>query len=137
MLDHFAGRERNWWITNLDRIHSNVLNEGGTLSRADLVAVFRQLETAGCGAFKAGRKGWPSRFEWAVGLVSVGRAAAGETDQVEEIPDDEKTEEDGATTVRHSFRLRAGLHIHFDLPADLNVAEASRLADFIKTLPLS
>jgi hypothetical protein len=137
VLDHFASRERNWRSTTVDRIHTNVLAEGADVSRADIIAVFRELEAAGCGSFKAGRKGWVSRFEWAVSFVSVGRAAAGETEQIEQIPEDERTEEDGAALVRHQFRLRADASVSFDLPANLSSAEASRLADFIKTLPIT
>jgi hypothetical protein len=39
------------------------------------------------------------------------------------------------TLLEHQFRLRRDVRVSFRLPADFNSAEASRLADFIKTLP--
>lgn len=137
VLDHFASRERNWQSTTVDRIHANVAAEGAEISRADIILVFRELEACGCGGFKAGRKGWPSRFEWAVSLVSVGQAAAGETEQIEQITDAESSEEEAANLVRHTFRLRMDTTVSFDLPVNLSTTEAARLADFIKTLPLT
>jgi len=44
--------------------------------------------------------------------------------------------ESGATrSIRHSFHLRLGMPVIFDLPADLTKAEAERLARFIRSLP--
>ena len=40
---------------------------------------FKQLEALEAGQFVTGRRGWPSRFVWSVGMVSVGKTAAGET----------------------------------------------------------
>ena len=137
VLDHLASRERNWSSTTVDRIQTNVGTNGGDVSRADIVGVFRELEASGCGTFKAGRKGWPSRFEWAVQMVSVGQAAAGETEKVEEITEEDQGEEDGANALRHSFRLRPDVTVTFELPANVTAGEAQRLADFLKTVPFS
>jgi len=137
VLDHLASRERNWSSTTVDRIQTNVLADGGNVSRADIVWVFRELEACGCGEFKAGRKGWSSRFEWAVQMVGVGQAAAGETEKVEEITEEDKGEEAGASSLKHSFRLRPDVTTTIELPADVTSSEAQRLADFIKTIPFS
>lgn len=135
VLDHFARRERNWSSTTVDRILANVLADGAQVSRADIIFVFKELETCGCGVFRTGRKGFLSRFEWTVGMVSVGQAAAGETDRVEAIGEEETGEEEGSM-FQHAFRLRRDFTAKFELPADLTPAEAIRLAEFIKTLPL-
>lgn len=137
VLDHLASRERNWSSTTVDRIQTNVVGDGGSVSRADVVSVFRVLEASGCGSFKAGRKGWPSRFEWAVQMVSACQAAAGETEVVDDLTAEDKGEEDGAIFLRHTFRLRPDVTVSFELPSDLSANEAQRVADFLKTVPFT
>lgn len=134
MMDHFASRERNRRTTTIDRLLSNLGNEGIALSRGDVIRVLQGLEKLGCGHFIAGRKGHPSRFEWSVGLVDVGRAAAGEAVEIEPVSLDE-SEEPADDLLEHHFRLRKDLDVPFRLPADLSTAEATRLAAFIQTLP--
>ena len=134
VLDHFASRERNWSSTTVDRIQANL--DDADISRADIIGVFKELEACGCGSFKSGRKGWLSRFEWDVQMVSVGQAAAGEAVQVEKVSEEEKAADEAATsTLKHVFRLRQDMPGSFDLPVNLTAAEANRLADFLKTLP--
>src|SRR5690349_10711461 len=41
----------------------------------------------------------------------------------------------GTMSIRHSFHLRLGMAVTFDLPGDLTKAEAERLARFIRSLP--
>lgn len=135
VLDHFASRERNWGTTSVDRMLTNIAADGKELARGDVIAVFRELEKCGCGAFVAGRKGWPSRFEWQVQMVSVGRAAAGETDQVEEVSEEDAGEEEAENLIKHPFRLRPDLTISLELPIDFTPKEATRVARFIETLP--
>ena len=136
VLDHFASRERNWGTTTIDRIHSNLVNEGQKVYRGDVIQVFRKLEDCGCGSFTVGRKGWKSRFEWDVQMVGVGRAAAGETVQVEEVSQEEKGEEnEGNSLFKHTFRLRSDQSVTVELPVDLTAQEAARMARFIETLP--
>ena len=133
VLDHFASRERNWGTTTVDRIHSNL---GGNVSRGDVIWVFRKLDSFGCGSFKVGRKGHQSRFEWDVKMVEVGQAAAGETEQVEEVSPEEAGEENrGNSLFKHTFRLRPDQSVTVELPADLTSQEAARMARFIETLP--
>jgi len=133
MLDHFASRERNRRTTTIERLLSNLNNDGAALSRGDVIKVLQWLEKLGCGQFIAGRKGHPSRFEWSVGLVDVGRAAAGEAVEIEAAPVNEPEPADDL--LEHHFRLRKDLDVPLRLPADLNGTEAARLAAFIQTLP--
>lgn len=135
VLDHFASRERNWGSTSVDRILTNLKNNGEDFSRGDLIAVFRELEECGCGKFMAGRKGHPSRFEWKVQMVTVGLAAAGENVEVDEVTDEEAGEEDTGNLIKHTYRLRKDVTINFELPTDLTPQEATRIARFIETLP--
>ena len=134
MLDHFASRERNRVTTTIDRLLSNLSEDGNGLSRGDVIKVLQRLEKLGCVQFVAGRKGHPSRFEWAVGLVDVGRAAAGEAVKIEPAPMN-GTDEPADDLLEHHFRLRKELDVPLRLPADLTAAEAARLAAFIQTLP--
>jgi hypothetical protein len=100
-----------------------------------VIRTFKALDEYGCGTFKAGRKGWPSRFEWTAQMVSVGQAASGETEQVEETVEAETEEEEPIAALKHVFRLRADVMVSFELPRDFTPTEADRLAAFVKTLP--
>jgi hypothetical protein len=135
VLDHFAGRKYAMRETSVDRVLTVMRNQGARISRGELIEVFRNLEAAGCGTFVLGRRGRPSRFRWQVDLVSVGRAAAGEGKQIEDISDDAVEEETGEQTLTHLFQLRPDQQVSLELPRDLTPREASRLADFIRTLP--
>lgn len=150
VFDHLASRERNWSETTVDRLAHNVWNAGSDASRAEIIAVLRKLEATGCGTFIVGRGGYPSRFQWHVGMVEVGRYAAGQPAVIEEVdpeaPTDEQEEESLTSTqngrrepaireITHAFQLRPDLLVSFKLPADLTTTEAARLADFLKTLP--
>jgi len=134
MLDHLASRERNRSATTVDRLLSSLIGDGNQLSRGDVVRVLQRLEELGCGRFISGRWGHPSRFQWSVGLVDVGRAAAGEAVNIEAAPANE-ADEPPDDLLEHHFRLRKDLDVPLKLPADLNPAEAARLAAFIQTLP--
>jgi hypothetical protein len=135
VLDHFASRERNWGVTPVGRIQA-ILQGGGTaVSRGDVIHVFKALEDAGCGAFKVGRKGWESRFEWTAQMVSVGQAASGESVKVEEVTQDEIIGEESELALRHSFQLRPDAVVTIELPRNLTTTEADRLARFVQSLP--
>ena len=54
------------------------------ISRQDAVHLARDLERAGCGDLILGRRGGRSRFRWAYSCISLGKTAAGETDEIEE-----------------------------------------------------
>jgi hypothetical protein len=135
VMDHFASRERNRRTTTVERLLSNLANDGTKLSRGDVIRVLQGLEKLGCGQFIAGRKGHPSRFEWSVGLVDVGRAAAGEVIEIQPAPVEELGDEPADDLLEHHFRLRKDLDVPLRLPADLSATEAARLAAFVQTLP--
>jgi hypothetical protein len=142
-LEYFAQRQKNSRVTTVDRLQGALEQGGHDVARSDIVEFFRGLDEAGCGSFVVGRKGKLSRFEWDVGLTEVGRSAKGESVEPEPIgsveADDEAEEEtDGGDGLReHRFWLRADLEIRMHLPRDLASAEASRLSEFIRTLPLT
>ena len=101
--------------------------------------MLKELERLGCGEFKAGRKGFESRFEWHVSSKSVGQVAAGEEAEIEEEVPSLNDEADEATDelIEHRYQLRPNLAIALSLPAHLSQGEAQRLATYIRTLPFS
>lgn len=94
LFDMNAERERDATTSSLD-----VISRKLEISRGETVALARELEAAGCGIFKVGRRGARSRFEWAYSCIGLGKAAAGEISQLEpaENPQDEEEESDAAS----------------------------------------
>ncbi|MBW3599256.1 MAG: winged helix-turn-helix domain-containing protein [Planctomycetes bacterium] len=134
-LDHAAGRQRNQSETTVDRALQILRNDGHHVTRQEIISVFQSLENCGCGRFVAGRRGWPSRFVWSTAMISVGRAATGEQEDVEEL-EEETTEAVGEHEwIAHSFHLRPDLTVEFELPVDLTAPEAARIARFVEALP--
>jgi len=105
------------------------------VTRADVVEVFRDLHKLGVGTFVIGRKGHLSRFQWTVSSVELGKAAAGENVNVQVSAKHEGTPRERSDVISHRFVLRPDFSVSFVLPSDLSTSEASRLSDFIKTLP--
>ncbi len=142
VLDEFASRQRNQQRTKLDQLLLRLSNAGKVASRTGVINVLRKLEEYGCGNFITGRKGHPSRFEWQYDLSSVGKAAAGGTQSIEEIqPIDDEEDNNGEATptpsnaIEHKYQLRSDWQVGIKLPSDLTAREAARLSEFIKTLP--
>lgn len=135
VLDHAAGRTRNWRKMSVERIVQILMHEGHAVSRRDIIEVFKRLEELGCGRFVAGRRGHRSRLEWSVGLVSVGRLASGEAEEIESIDEADAVEEGDVELIEHSYQLRPDLRVSLELPSDLSAGEADRLARHIQTLP--
>jgi len=137
ILDHFAGRERNQRTTKVDRVLEILQSSEEEISRGDVIDVFKAFEECGCGHFKAGRRGKKSRFEWTARMITVGQAAAGETDRIEALTAEDVDDEDegSETSLDHAYRLRPDFNVPLQLPKDLTTTEAERLARFILTLP--
>lgn len=139
-LDYVASRKNNSRQTTVDRAVYK-LNDGGTrLSRRDVINVMQELDKLGYGQFKTGRRGQPSRFEWGVNMISVGKASRGEEAVItplslDEIRATDESDDVPAGKIRHFYQLRSDTNIALELPADLTANEAGRLASFIKTLP--
>src|SRR5262249_59844800 len=105
-------------------------------SRRDLVRLLQSLARAGAGRFKIGRRGKPSRFEWAAPVNRIATSVMGEPAgsglAVSEARPTAAASAD--TQLVHSYHLRRGLILSILLPVDLTDREAGRLADFIRTL---
>lgn len=141
LLDYVATRKYNSMETTVNRLESVMARLGGDCSRRDIVSVLKELEELKCGEFIIGRRGQPSRFQWAVEMVSVGQAAKRERGEVEFLKEEEAKPEESdeselpANAIRHTFNLRPDYSVVLELPADFSAREASRLAEFVKTLP--
>jgi len=134
------------------------------LSRRDAIDLLRGLADAGCGEFKVGRKGHPSRLEWSVDVAELAATLdetpsadepsepsepspsddAGETPAVEPAPAQASfaleaqtapTSRRSATPlIEHVYVLRPGLRVRLPLPEDLSPREAAVLADWVRNL---
>jgi hypothetical protein len=78
LFDSLALRQNDARWTSIERI-CKLLG----VSRGDAVAIARRLEEAKCGEFIVGRRGQKSRFSWAYSCISLGKAAAGELNELE------------------------------------------------------
>ena len=138
MLDLFAGRERSWGKTNVSTILNKLKVAGYICSRGEVVHVFKELESVSAGKFKAGRKGHPSRFEWAVSQISVGQVAAEEGESFEIVEGEEAEPEEEEASISESgavHRLIVRLGVAIELPIDLTTTEAERLATLVRAIP--
>jgi hypothetical protein len=143
-FDWVAERQNDSAETSLDRMVQKL-----DLSRGDAVALAKQLEGAECCRFIVGRKGARSRLKWFYSLRSLGMAARGSADALEDVdPDiaaevvdqtaaaaDETSEQVVRDGVDHQYKLRLDTTVTFKLPGDLTKREAERLATFIQSLP--
>jgi hypothetical protein len=139
MLDHFAERQKNASETTVESMIATLERQGLPVSRATVVEIFRDLDAAGAGRFLVGRKQHPSRFVWSEESCSVGRRArnGGASDAGESAPAPAVVNrvKPPPGFVDHPFLLRPGVQISVSLPPDLTQTEATRIAEFIKTLP--
>ena len=138
ICDHFAFRTQNQKETKLSRLQVLLRREGQSINRAKIIAALKKLENAQCGRYIKGVKGWPSRFEWTVSSQLAGSSAADDLvseDEYEEMFDE--TNQEAVEARDHSYQLRTDLVVPLDLPIDLTIHEAKRLAQFILSLPLA
>jgi hypothetical protein len=134
VMDHLAQRGKNPknGYTSVEGA-LQVLNEvDGTATPADARAVLEELAELGCGTFRVGRRGWPTRIDWSVDAISAGKAAKGDVSTVEASAAEGGLRQ-GLTEV--DFPLRDDLVLTFALPKDLTDKEAERLATFLRSLP--
>lgn len=135
-LDHAAQRERDRAEMTVESAQAILRTMGLEVSRGEIIDLYQRFEALRCGKFIIGRRGKPSRFAWSVSIVSVGRAAVGETGDVAEIPETPAASDVAVEMLPHVFYLRSTLPVSIELPSDLTEREAERLANFIRALPM-
>jgi hypothetical protein len=141
LFNHFASSTKNMTKSTVDRLHAVLSDANPDFTRTDIIRVLRRLAELNCGDFMTGRKGHPSRMIWKVGIVSMAQAASGKPSTIETII--EENGEDApiqfpttsVTMMTVGYPLRADMSIEVVLPKNLTSREASRFAEFIKTLP--
>lgn len=136
VFDYLRSREPGANETTLDGLTAGLSENGEAISRSDVLELFRELEGLGFGKFIVGRRGRDSRFRWAVDPVDLAAIAAEDGRPRETVRAGKGTvDASGEGTITHRYVLRPGFVVDLTLPGDLSGAEASRLADFIRTLP--
>lgn len=115
LFDWLAARQRDSSESSLDTFSQRL-----GISRGESVALARKLEGIGCGTFTVGRRGSKSRFIWAYSCISLGQAAAGESDDIEPAIDAVSDDDESSTGAELADRLT-------NLPARFTIAEAKRL----------
>lgn len=76
-------RQNDATRTSIDR-----LEQKAGVDRRKAIDLAKQFDRLGCGRYIIGRRGAPSRIEWAFSLKSIGRAAVGETSALETMDPD-------------------------------------------------
>ena len=138
ICDHMAKLENNRAETAVHRILRLLGQDGYDFRRSEIISAFRELEEADCGKYLRGHPNTSkSRFAWSVQSKLIADVAQGieEEDGSEGWEDDFDYLEDAEDgMLEHSYVLRQGLTVNFELPSNLTSNEAYRLSQFIGTL---
>ena len=105
LFDWTASLERDAYETTVKRLSRKL-----EISRGAAISLARELEEAGCGEFVVGRKGWPSRFRWAYGRVSLGQVASGEAEELEEASNPISEEDEEASEPQEGSERHLTIH---------------------------
>jgi hypothetical protein len=157
ILDYFAACDRNVDVITADELEDTFKARNIDIVRQNTLSVFKFLETLDLGVCKAGRKGYPTRFESErYYLVEIGEKAKDnqvlDESQEEHELDTQTAQECNGENLedkrdllnnrdvsnnlfKYSFQLRPDLMISLEFPVDLTNSEAERLSNFIKILP--
>jgi len=141
ILDYTANRKNNSSELTADRFEAVLRKDGIELSRNEIISGFKELALLGFGEFVVGRRGQPTRFVWRVQMIEAGKAARGEAVSIPYLKMEDEAGEVAVSgpfrpdTIRHQFILRPDFTVAIDLPKDFSRGEASRLAEFVRTLP--
>ncbi len=128
---------------SIEELHTALNGELGNVAKSQVLSLMRELEGHGFGELLLGRRGSKTRFRWKSGprelLAKEGFGAGPVNASPTEDAAETSTPPDAgsAVLVTHRFRLRRGLDVELNLPEDMRSEEADRLANFVRTLPLS
>jgi|GEM_PF-5221767 len=128
-------------------------SRGRRFNAAHLRGALRAGEAAGYGSLIVGRRGYPTRFAWSKVPTPVAAAPAPKKPAAEksakaapapapapapaaEAPAPAPAPAAASNGQSYSLRLRADLTVNIELPADLTVREAERLAHWMQALPI-
>lgn len=135
LFDEFSNRRRNRRVTTTDWVVRRFSND--RISRGDIIAMFRSLESLDCGKYLEGRKGHKSRFEWSKSSLVVCQLGSGEVEKTElkELSQVGQEDDQNDTEIEiHTFKLRPDFTLEIELPIDLSPREAERIGQFCQSL---
>lgn len=145
IIDLLCRRKRWRQTVVIDQLMRDLDSEDPSAapSRPAVVEFFRKLEQGSFGRYVSGRRGKPSRFlavpalkDAAFGIAGADTMIASEFSH-SEVGGMGRSVKSGFPTILHRLQLRKEFTIQFVLPTDLTAAEAQRVADFIKLLPVA
>jgi hypothetical protein len=64
IIDHFASRQYNQNVTELDGLRDKLERNGTPVEKPHLIRALRRMDALGVGRFLVGRRGQATRFEW-------------------------------------------------------------------------
>jgi hypothetical protein len=141
LLSHLAKRTNDATVTTAELVTSLKKPDGSAISRGEAVRALQALEAAGCGRYRAGRRGQKTRLEWTTSAIETARNALGTGNSPDGPPSPNApaagTTRDDDETYDFRFPLRRGYEICITLPSDLDADERQRLATAISALPVS
>jgi hypothetical protein len=126
--DHIVRKHGDKGVLSVDTLERSLGEENHVSDRQMLVGFFKRCASRKLGTFYNGRRGKPSRMAW----LRLPRLIP----QSEMIVSAITTKESVVRTVTQELPIRPGVVARFVVPEDLTPAEASRIAEFIKRLPL-
>ena len=137
VFEQLATRQKNSAETTVENLEGLLRRDGHQVSRNDVVAFFKALEDAECGDFIVGRRGQHSRFRWGDRMLDVASTAQSEDEEEPDSEEPEAADNELPEMDTHHFILRRKpkLIVELEIPSDITDGEASRLSDWIKTLP--
>lgn len=157
VFEYFSSLDEDAYVADVDSVERRLsfLDK----PRGPIIEFFRHLAGLKWGYFKIGRKNHKSRFESPYSLKLIALLAqdtldhdgdglppehtrtnangSPDGDEVSDGEDARSMHGEAITDLSHSFRLRPDYLVNIVLPADFTGTEASRLAEFVKSLPFS
>ena len=77
VIDHFASRQYNQNVTEIDALRDRLERDGTPLYKSDLIRALRRMDALGVGRFLVGRRGQATRFEWHEKSLTARKLATG------------------------------------------------------------
>jgi len=78
IIEHFASRQYNQNVTELDALRDKLERNGTPVEKPHLIRALRRMDALGVGRFLVGRRGQATRFEWHEKSLTVHKLAADE-----------------------------------------------------------
>jgi len=124
--NHIAKRFGDARETSVDVLEKSLRAEYRDVDRGYVIAALKALAKLGLGTFKTGRRGKPSRMTWVDKPRNIGPGFGIDRSASESIP----------RTVEHEIALRPDVFAKIRIPSDITPAEAARICEFLRLIPI-